>query len=743
MLTAVMCRRPAIGELHYRYYSDCLLSYGREDLLSVDVRINMRHIDVLRMKRLFWNLSSVFTKSIMNAPGTSIRAEKARSSSRSLYILTFFVNYCLDRQRTTKNPTFNIHNLLSRVTYSTVLIMASTCENACHNPKQLSPTKVRLRLGSQQLTEARQRNMAAKSLGDLLKIEKPDTLCALPPQSTLLEKDSRYHATRICVPPREYEQFPVLKLDDFNEMQRPSRSKIYDLNKHKLWIPLQDDTMDEHGQVVKSKLTQAHIDHKTVYDYRERHNLLPKPHDDWELSWTRGLMVGRLKEEFSKCMNQSIAREKKSPDTTSATITNEMVDTPASSQASPVSDVTVERFEAAEALLALAAQPCEFSNDEFNERLNAEMASQGHKSSQPIENDQAVSLIERFERAIARRINHFDYTVELPESNARAEPLNNQFVPHGGFQPLVTECKAQGLKPFRRIARNEEDAKRPPTERPAWASKNGQTNEEIREYQRHLMIVAIRQKNVSEDQPIDKGLDQVDKLLAPLYKAEAAEEYEHLTASPNPLTKIFDEPDRPIGVFDRAEVDHDLEKERQLELKKWRKRGYKGQEIEDLQRGFFGMGSAELDNRAKNAQQTLITSRRLLPASAPKQQSASPKKRKRDTIDNENGVEENALENVRRSKRTRKVELLNEDDSEDEVESIERLHQELEELSQASLRDSAIMSRQNSGSPSVTGPRITWKLFGEIIRITQSRPPSPHGETTEEEEDQPEEMEID
>lgn len=50
----------------------------------------------------------------------------------------------------------------------------------------------------------------------------------------------------------------------------------------------------------------------------------------------------------------------------------------------------------------------------------------------------------------------------------------------------------------------------------------------------------------------------------------ASEEYEFFTEEHDPLDEIFDEPDRPIGAFKPAEIDHHLEVQRQKRLKSFR-----------------------------------------------------------------------------------------------------------------------------------------------------------------------------
>ena len=105
---------------------------------------------------------------------------------------------------------------------------------------------------------------------------------------------------------------------------------------------------------------------------------------------------------------------------------------------------------------------------------------------------------------------------------------------------------------------------------------------------------------------------------------DSAEEYEVLAKEHNKLDEMFDEPDRPIGVFDQVEVDHHVELERQRLLKDWRDVDATKDELEEFQQSTFGRSSQELDNTAQSARESLFASRKLISNAAPRVPRQSP-----------------------------------------------------------------------------------------------------------------------
>ena len=99
--------------------------------------------------------------------------------------------------------------------------------------------------------------------------------------------------------------------------------------------------------------------------------------------------------------------------------------------------------------------------------------------------------------------------------------------------------------------------------------------------------------------------------VGPMHLQAAAEEYEEFPMEHDPIDDIFDEPDRPIGAFDEAEVAYHVEVERQKLLKEWKASGATPVQLEAFQQQHFSMSSAELDKRGNEAREALIADCKL------------------------------------------------------------------------------------------------------------------------------------
>jgi hypothetical protein len=93
---------------------------------------------------------------------------------------------------------------------------------------------------------------------------------------------------------------------------------------------------------------------------------------------------------------------------------------------------------------------------------------------------------------------------------------------------------------------------------------------------------------------------------------------------------IFDTPNYPVGIFNRAEVDHYFERQRETHLKQAKKNRIPDENIDKLQIEHFGASGAELDARAAEARRVLMEESKILPPKPPAQKSKqkqTPKKK--------------------------------------------------------------------------------------------------------------------
>ena len=163
-------------------------------------------------------------------------------------------------------------------------------------------------------------------------------------------------------------------------------------------------------------------------------------------------------------------------------------------------------------------------------------------------------------------------------------------------------------------------------------------------------------------------------LLAPaltMETVEAGEEYIIEGVEKHELEDIFDEPDRPIGAFDRNEVVLYFERERQKEVKRLRKEeNMTEQQIADATLGVYGVPASTLERYGARAWRALVEAGKVLPKKIPSPKRkrvaasddvvASPPKRQRRTPPDEETpvqqtpVEETPVEGPKKSGRVRK-----------------------------------------------------------------------------------------
>lgn len=613
---------------------------------------------------------------------------------------------------------------------------------ACQNPQSDSHTE-------EEATMA-----VSADLFDFLKVDdKNDNLCALPTTTQHRVKLSGFKT-------HAYNGLPALKQSDVSENDK--RGGFHDPDKDAPWEP--DDVGDA--------LTAAHVKHRTLYELERRKKKLSsrrKQRNLWEeRSWTRALMSNRLKPEFAKCMDLWNKRMPQNPaDQSDEDLTDEEACDILLSMSSQTPSASPEAFVYSPDASSSTAATISSSNYQSDHELNDDEASKillsissGTRSPSPEAFDSAsdaflasavdLPLFEDWPaqsieplRRIMRCKEHLERPScgkpdnrptwakrgALPDAETKAAQLNVQSLAVGLWESV--EGRPMGLSMLSSRTPRIRAKSHRNLLKPLWSKSikgvDVRGNDQRTGEDDSLLTVwkfLEREDNGETDKAERDRKGERAKWeaytsnwasqdSADIVRPMRGEEYDILAEQHDALDDIFDEPEYPVGVFDEAEVDYCVERERQKEIKKLRAQGATDDQLEDWHQNIFGTTSKKIDELGEEARQALVASRKLLPKVPPKASPKSPMKSPSTKRKRESLQDAEPLPASKRPRREKPTEKAHESSPGHNSHSATETHQ-LESKPTEKAEESS-PGRKRVTIKLAVSPAEWWRLHGEEV----------------------------